>query len=528
MAVGTGPASSYDEVPYPTRAFPQTHPDNLAAIATLFGLAPPAVATCRVLELGCAAGGNLLPLADALPKTTFLGIDGSAAQIAAGQKVIDAVGLANVSLRHQDILTLPADLGEFDYIIAHGVYSWVPAVVQDKIMALCANHLAPGGVAYISYNTFPGWHARGVVRELLCYHTAKFDESKQRIEQARAMLEFVGRSLATEVSPFALQLKEEAAGLQNQSDSYLFHDHLEAINSPLYFHEFIARARAHGLQYLGEAHVASMLPGSMGPEVERTLLSIGKDMVDVEQYLDFLRNRMFRQTLLVHSTAKIRRVLSAAGLERLLVSALLREDTQASAAAAGNETFVLAKGLSVSTAEPAILAALARLRAAWPQAVPFAELVAISEANFQPGSAAAAKSPRAPRDVLAEMLLQGYLAGGVHFHAEQVPVAAAIGERPLASRLARYQAAASEAIVNRRHHAVSLDFVERIVLGYLDGQHDRESLLTALIEGEHGAAITATPIGQPASGAPHERAALQQVLDEILSRLVRSALLVDA
>jgi methyltransferase-like protein len=523
MAEPSNPAPSYDEIPYPARAFPQTHPDNLVAIATLFGLSPPEVATARVLELGCAAGGNLIPLADAYPQATFVGIDGSRTQIAAGQRIVHEVGLSNISLQHQDILTLAEELGQFDYILCHGVYSWVPPPVQEKILALCATQLAPTGIAYVSYNTFPGWHARGVLRDLLCYHTAKFTANGQRIEQARAMLDFVLRSLRDEVSPFALQLKDEAAGLQNQSDSYLFHDHLEAVNSPLYFHEFVARARAHQLQYLGEAHVATMLPGSLGREVERTLLAIGKDMVDVEQYLDFLRNRMFRQTLLVHADAKIRRVLDAQAMDRVYVSAQLREDGSSESTSSGKEAFVLSKGVSVSAGEPAILAALSRLRAAWPQAVAFAELVDICEANFQ--STSVGPSTSAPRDVLAQMLLQGYLAGGVHFHAGPLPVANTISDRPLASRLARYQANAGEAVVNRRHHTVALDPVERMVLSCLDGQSDRDAIVTALAAGKHGASLVASPVGAASGDASAQRQALAVATDEILAKLRQSAML---
>src|SRR5262249_43938979 len=145
--------TSYDDLPYPSNPYPYTHPDHLAAVATLLGMRPAAADRCRVLELGCAAGGNLIPLAYAYPAGTFLGIDLSAEQVRQGQELVDALGLENVELRRMSILDVDERLGAFDFIICHGVYSWVPDEVQDKILDVCARHLTPQGVGFISYNT---------------------------------------------------------------------------------------------------------------------------------------------------------------------------------------------------------------------------------------------------------------------------------------------------------------------------------------------------------------------------------------
>jgi cyclopropane fatty-acyl-phospholipid synthase-like methyltransferase len=155
LAMTTLPRTSYDEVPYESHPFPQTHPDRLATIATLLGLRPPPVQRCRVLELGCAAGGNLIPMALGLPQSSFVGIDLSAVEVAEGQQLIAQLGLKNVQLRHLSILDAGPDLGRFDYILCHGVYSWVPTAVQDKILDVCKHNLSPHGVAYVSYNTLP-------------------------------------------------------------------------------------------------------------------------------------------------------------------------------------------------------------------------------------------------------------------------------------------------------------------------------------------------------------------------------------
>lgn len=91
-------ATSYDRVPYKSHPFRQSHPDRLAVIATLHGMSPPAIERARVLELGCASGGNLLPMADQFPEATFLGIDLSARQIQDGQRLIERAGLRSALL----------------------------------------------------------------------------------------------------------------------------------------------------------------------------------------------------------------------------------------------------------------------------------------------------------------------------------------------------------------------------------------------------------------------------------------------
>jgi cyclopropane fatty-acyl-phospholipid synthase-like methyltransferase len=152
--------SSYDEVPYSSYPYARTQPDRLCTLGRLFGLVPAEPSQCRVLELGCASGGNLVPMAERAPESRFVGVDLSARQIADGQRMIDALGLSNVELRHGDIAAVDASWGEFDYVICHGVYSWVPPHVQERILAICSEQLAPRGIGYVSYNTYPGWHVR--------------------------------------------------------------------------------------------------------------------------------------------------------------------------------------------------------------------------------------------------------------------------------------------------------------------------------------------------------------------------------
>jgi len=222
-----------------------------------------------VLEIGCADGGNLVPLAVVYPESTLVGIDLSQVQIAEGQETVRALGLTNIELGRQSVLDVTAQLGAFDYVICHGVYSWVPADVQQKILEVCKKNLAPQGVAYVSYNTYPGWHMRGMIRDMLQYHVQPFTLPAMKVRQARNLLDFLGKAAGSpkkgsdpgsqggqtpfSANPYSLLLENELESFRRSSDSYLFHEHLEEVNEPIYFHQFIDKAAGHGLRYLGEA-----------------------------------------------------------------------------------------------------------------------------------------------------------------------------------------------------------------------------------------------------------------------------------
>ena len=176
-----GSLAPYDLVPYSSHPFDQSHPDRLATIAHLLGMAAPAVETANVLELGCASGGNILPMAEQLPRSRLLGIDGSKRQIEIGLDSTRQAGLDNVELRHQNILDFD-DVGPFDFIISHGVLSWVAPDVQERIFQIVAESLAPNGIAYISYNTYPGWHVRRMIRDIMLYRARSFDAPTEKLD----------------------------------------------------------------------------------------------------------------------------------------------------------------------------------------------------------------------------------------------------------------------------------------------------------------------------------------------------------
>jgi SAM-dependent methyltransferase/methyltransferase-like protein len=506
-AAGSGVACRYDEVPYASRPFPQTHPDNLATVATLFGMRPPPVETCRVLELGCAAGGNLIPLAATLPRGHFVGIDLSGRQIDEGRRVVSALGLRNVELRRLSILDAGDVPGEFDYIVCHGVFSWVPAPVRDKILAVCAERLAPNGVAFVSYNTYPGWHLPGVARAMMRFHAERFAEPAVRVRQARAVLEFLTTAVPPESDGYGGGLHKELRLLRRVPDHYVFHEYLAEVNTPVYFHEFNSLAEGHGLQYLGEAAFLEMLTDHLAPGVAETVRLLAPGLVQTEQYLDFLRNRRFRQTLLCHRGVPLNRAPAPECLERLYVASAFRPASARPDLGPGAvEEFRSPGGLPVTTGEPLLKAALLHLAEAWPAAVPFRDLLAAALARpgreAEPGRSADAPHHRS----LLAALLKCAAPGAVELSLTPPRLVVEVSERPRATALARYQAAAGAPVVSLRHQVVTLDDIDRQVLRHLDGGRDRGQLLQALA-GPAGPALSA------------------QSLEQCLGRLARHGLL---
>lgn len=523
----------YDEFPYPAGAYAQSHPDRLEALALLFGMTSPDIRRCRVLELGCANGANLIPMACALPESRFVGVDLAHSQIQAGQEAIAVLGLGNIELRHLDLRAIDDGFGVFDYVVAHGVYSWVPAGAQERILAICRERLAPNGVAYVSYNTYPGWRMRGLLRDMMLYHSRKFDDPQHQIQQARALIQWLGESVRVENNPYGLLLKNELEQMQHWQDTYFRHDSLEEINEPVYFHQFIERAERHGLQYLAEAELPSMLASNFGAPIDATLERLGRDILEMEQYMDFVRNRMFRQTLLCHREVRLNRALGPASLIGFYVAAPLRPaNASPDLVSRTAEPFQTPGGMVVSSGQPVTKAALLCLGELWPEPIPFMELLARARARLIEAAAKPGNTPRAivedeaDRLELGGALLTCVTKGAVELHAHGGTFVTVPGKRPRACPWVRWQAARGNAVTNRRHERVVLDTFDRHLLPWLDGEHDLEALGEAVRRLAAEGALTVKRDGRPFEDPAEAQTVLVQEMAARLPRLGRQALLI--
>jgi len=470
--------NSYDEIPYPELAFQRTHPNRTAVLASVFGLAPPAPGKARILELGCASGSNLLPMAEQLPEAEFLGLDLSVKQIEAGEALRQAAGIKNVTLRQANVLDIDASLGKFDYIIAHGLFSWVPELVQKKILSVCRENLSPNGVAYVSYNVNPGWYFRKGLRDMMLYHVAGFPEPRMRIQQARALLDFLATQ--SNAGPYTDMLKAEAALLSKQPDNYLYHEFLEQHNNPVHFHEFVAHARTTGLSYLGDTQLSLMTSEFLKPEVAEVLGRIsGRDVVRTGQYVDFLSNRAFRESLLVHGEQKIQRRLDWQPIRNFWISSELKpEDPAFDPASSEPATFVSPTTIQIRLKDPLPIMALAILMENAPQPMAFSQLLEGARARLN------SKRPVGQDETeLGEYLLEAYGVGVIDIIAHPWPCSASIAKRPRTSPLARLQAMAGQTVVNLRHQRhENLSADHRSLIELLDGERTVEEAIDILFQ----------------------------------------------
>jgi methyltransferase-like protein/2-polyprenyl-3-methyl-5-hydroxy-6-metoxy-1,4-benzoquinol methylase len=469
---------SYDEFPYESYPYPQSHPRRLQTISTLFGLGPAPLDGCRVLEIGCAAGGNLIPVALDHPESTLLGIDLSARQVGVARARIDSLGLQNIEIRHQSIMEVDArEVGTFDYVICHGVFSWVPAQVRERILSLCREVLAEHGVAYVSYNTYPGWHLRDSVRHMMRYHTAQFADATTKVAQARALLAFLSESVPAGNDAFGQLLRREVEVLSATNDSYLFHEHLEAVNEPMYFHEFVQLANRQGLQYLGESEFSTMLAMGFPEQVQRTLQKVGTGIVQMEQYMDFVRNRQFRATLLCHAERGLVRNVDAARLTGLWFScAAARAAGPEKPTSAGKMEFRTAAGAIFHAGSALTQAALIALSERWPADVGFDALCQAALEVLPEGERPVGE----PKALLAADLLRAFALGLIEVAVTPVVLTTTVSERPRASVLARWQAAREPFATNQRHQRVALVAPLRHAMALFDGESDRAALACAM------------------------------------------------
>lgn len=523
----------YDEVPYPSLSFNVTHPDRLATLAVLLGMRPPPVEHCRVLELGCASGGNLIPMAHSLPESQFVGVDLSARQIAEGQAMLDEVGLENVSLKSADIRDLTPDFGQFDYIIAHGVYSWVPPEVQDKLLEICRQNLAPNGVAYVSYNTYPGWYMLIALREMMLWHTREVTDPMQQVAGARAFLEFLADSDPDAENPHPNFLKAYASyskeRLMPKTAAYLIHDELAEFNEPLYFYQFAERAARHGLRYLAEADFQTMLASNLPSDVTETLRQMAKDTITLEQYMDFLRNRTFRQTLLCHQHVELKGSPHPDLLAEFYVGApALPVESEPDIHSVSVEEFRTGDGAVFSTEHPLTKAAIFYLGQIWPQSVPFKILVAEAHARLNTASENIARDAQ----VLAASLLKAlaYSDNLVELRLSAPRFVLEITHRPVVSPVARFQAKTSVLVTNLRHERIELAGLSYRLLPYLDGSQDRAALMDMMrkwaAEGIPELTQGDESIEQGEPKRRDEESILTERLDTVLRQLANAALLV--
>lgn len=516
----------YNAVPYQSFPFRQTHPSHLYTIAKLFGLNPHPIETARVLELGCASGGNLLPMAFHYPQAEFLGIDLAEKQIEDGLKHINELNCKNITLRHQSILDFDNKEGKFDYIICHGVYSWVDQPVKEKILSICRENLNPNGIAYISYNTFPGWNMINSIRDLMMWHTHTLSDPTKKAQQARSILKFLVDGLQQDTSPYAQVLRNEINLLSKQADNYLLHDHLSTYNSPIYFYQFMEQANKFHLAYLSDAFLATMFTDNLPPSFANELKKIN-NIVIAGQYMDFIRNQRFRCTLLCQEGTSIQRALKTGDIEQFYLQFMGKcEQPNFSKDDIGKEAIKFSNGaLTLSVRHP--ISQLAMLVLVQEQAKPihYKELCEKIH-QLEPSNNLAIIEQYLNNDL---NLMRMVFAGLINITSYPANYSTDVPAQPIACPLARYQAQHQHWVTNRRHQSITLDPVSKILLPLLDGTNNITTLETAIKQNiEKGALNILDENKQPLKDAEKINKNIHMICEKTLQQIAKQALLINS
>ncbi len=517
--------AEYDEVPYESHAFPQTAPGHLAAIAHLFGLDAPDVRTARVLEIGCSTGGNLIPFAAWHPDATVVGIDLSDVQIDLGRELVDELGLANMHLVQGDIAAADlSGLGKFDFIICHGVYSWVPVNVQEAILAAFRALLTPEGVAFVSYNVYPGWKGKEIVRDAMLLRSGGRQNAGEKLSYARGMIDFIAE-VAPPDTVLARAVADFRADATNARDDYVLHEFLETFNSPCYFLEFGERAEPHGLGYLGDAAPHLMFAGNYGDNIAEPLLKeCGHSQILVEQYLDFFVNRAFRQTLLVHGErgAQVRYDVDRGRFGRLHFAAWLppvSDDTRLD----DSQQEYGAQGRALFTQDPGVKAAVDALNARWPWTTSRQELLDAASSRLGAAGVAPAEDQAAKIDELLEVLI---MRGLGRFRLDPVLPDPAHMPLRLDEPIRRLAGADGVGhISNLWHEDVPLTLVDKHLFPLLDGTRDGDELKEELLFIALAGLIRFERDGRQLTEDDEIRAAVAEHVDALPQRLEQMRLL---
>lgn len=523
MSADAESTTIYDEVLYPGAVFPQTHPNRLATVAYLRGVNPAPISRCRVLELGCGVGANLTPMAFHLPKSEFIGLDLARRPIASGKAFIEELGLRNIQLHAMDIRDANVDqFGRFDFIIAHGVYSWVAQPVRERILAICREMLNPHGVAYISYNAYPGNHLRDLARGIMRFHTSLIRDPVEKVGQARGVLKFIAESTPNQ-DYYVAAVRAQLDRVLKYSDEGFFHDDLSDVNQPFYFYEFNSDAERHGLRFVGEASANELQPGRFTKQVMDRMAELQAAPESVrEQYKDFIRGMAFRQTLLCHREITLAPDILIHRIPNLYVSCDATSEKSEVDPASKMTRFVRATGAELETAHPLIVEALNILSSEWPCEISFEQLLNQALRNA-PGVQETDNSL-----TLAEALSKAYRTGFLQFHATPHQLTNVVSGHPLVSKLARAQLAHSDTATNQLHVGMKFpDRLSRRLVELLDGTRDPCSLKRELVEFVRNGHAELIENGSPVQDPGELQTILERRVTEGLVSLAREGMLVS-
>lgn len=487
----------YNDLPYESGCFPYSSPESISAIAIAYGLNPVDVATARVLELGSASGGNIIPFAIKFPESDVVGVDLSEEQIKEGCEIVEKIGINNLVLEAKDILTIDESFGEFDYIICHGVYSWVPEVVREAILRICQVNLSERGIAYISYNTYPGWKSKEVIRDAMLLGAQGSDDQVAALAKARDMYNFLDK-FAPQNGLLRNIIQQNQVVADGTQDHYLVHEYLEPVNEPCYLREFLNAIERYDLAYFSDAQPQATVLSNYDAAIAQPIIQKCQgDFEAEEQYLDFLLNKKFRKSLITRISQKqhFTRTLSIDNFKKLYLSChlhtpkkLMPDDTLQ---AVGDES------LNFKVSNVSYKALVKYLNRCHPSTVSIETLIGIAQNPYQAFGAKYKHLSANISNEQAEKVVLGFVTvifnrGLGYFSSQETQVATIKNkktDKPFISNKRRKWAHAVEIAQGRQrysnlfHNSINLDKVGHLFISMCDGEHSYQDMFKKMLVG---------------------------------------------
>lgn len=358
----------YDELPYRSLPIEWTAPERLALCSLLHGGPRSALDGYRVLELGCGDGSNLLALAYYRQNAQFVGLDNSQHAIEAAETKRQQLGLPNLRFVNCDIGAAAEHVrGPFDYILVHGVVSWVPAAVLEQLFALCATQLSAAGLLYLNYNTKPGWNVRGMVRRFLLAHTARVSGLAAQVQRAQQVAATAVEALAVLDHPYSKLMEREYRFVCEGHPSYIAHEFLAPDNHAFWRSEFMALSARWGFRYVADADF-NYPSGALPEGLSERIAACGLAAEPLEDTIDLFAYRQLHSPIMARADCAAR-ALEPAEFSRLFVASSL-----SALEGEGVRHYRHASGHEVEAKEAAMSAALDRLAPLYPRGVRAGEL----------------------------------------------------------------------------------------------------------------------------------------------------------
>jgi methyltransferase-like protein/2-polyprenyl-3-methyl-5-hydroxy-6-metoxy-1,4-benzoquinol methylase len=518
-------AESYDITPYAGNPYYYTHPGVMSAFGFLYGLCPADPVKCRVLELGCGDGNNLIPMAYEFPESRFVGIDLSPVQIRIGLKTIADLGLENIDLQIRSIMDINDKDGRFDFIIAHGVYSWVTTEVRKKILDVCRNNLSDQGIAYISYNVLPGWRFNQIMRDMFLYRTRHMKDPASKALAAKDLCDTMLKGTADGNSVHDVQLRFFGKTIQEfpNVSSYLLHEYMETHNTAFYFHRFAGDLKRHGLQYMCDADQPDFELDSLPPDTASAFENISENAVETEQYIDFFKNTRFRRSLICRKGMSLNSDYRLDRIQHLYaatdaIPVVDSPDTPIKDVTA----FRTSTGRKFSATDPFAQIVLHRLSQIKPCTIRVDSLI---KSMLQQGCFKTERDNRAPEEKMGHVVYTLFFNGVLEILGARRQCVPEAGDFPTASLVSRLQAP-SRRVTNLCHRTILMDDdMACFVLARLDGTLDRNSLCDLMTE-----AVKTGRVPIPGLKTTHRetiRKSMQYQMDSILQQLPRCGVMID-